>query len=78
MTQVYSGIGRWNSARAAQENIVQQRTSLLGKNHPETLKAIACLADTCWNSGMTQRAADLRRQKLDIKTSLKVQKIRRL
>ena len=70
MTQVYSEFGRWNSARAAQETIVQQRTSLLGLDHPETLKAIACLADTYWNSGMTQRAADLRRQELDIKTSL--------
>lgn len=70
MTQVYSEYGRWNSARAMQEEVVQQRKALLGSDHPETLIAIASLAETYWNSGMTNEAADLRRQELDTKIRL--------
>jgi len=69
-TQVYSEYGRWNSARAMQEEEVQQRKALLGSDHPETLIAIASLTDTYWNSGIANQAADLRRLELDTKIRL--------
>jgi len=44
----------------------------LGPDHPETLTAIASLADTYWNSSVTNKAVGLRRRELDTKIRLQV------
>ncbi|KAI4208910.1 MAG: hypothetical protein LQ351_008098 [Letrouitia transgressa] len=70
LTDVYFEFGRWNSARALQEKILQRRKSAQGLDHVDTLTAISNLGTTYWNSGMVTKALDLRRQELDQKIRL--------
>lgn len=70
LTDVYSEFGRWNSARALQEEVLQRRKLAQGLDHPDTLTAMSSLGTTYWNSGMVTKALDLRRQELDQKIRL--------
>ncbi|KAF2679132.1 hypothetical protein K458DRAFT_394282 [Lentithecium fluviatile CBS 122367] len=58
-------LGRYNSAEAAHRKVFEQRESMLGKEHPDTLKSMGNLALMYTNQGRWKEAEELEVQVLE-------------
>ena len=61
----YWNQGRWDEAAGLQEKVLEARSRLLGKEHPDTLRAMANLAGTYRNQGRWDEAAGLEEKVLE-------------
>lgn len=73
---IYSECGDWIKARDLQEKAMNIKTRTLGREHPETLDAMAALAWSCWNLSSRKRRSSYsapswrRVQRPSVKTTL--------
>lgn len=63
---VYSEGGRWDEARDLQEKVVSARTTRLGPEHLETIKAMGDLGRIYWNLSRLDKALKLQRDVMTI------------
>jgi hypothetical protein len=57
--------GRWDDALELQEKVLEASTMALGKEHPDTLKAMAHLAVTYWDQEQWDGALKLEEKVLE-------------
>jgi tetratricopeptide (TPR) repeat protein len=62
---VYAEQGQWKSARQLQERVVRMRKKLLGKRHPDTIRAQNSLGQTLWNLFEFKPAGEIQREILN-------------
>ena len=67
---IYSECGQWIKATELQEGVLAFQKRSLGKEHPETLRAMSALAWSYWNLSQINKAVSLQRQVVE--TSVKV------
>ena len=67
---IYSECGLWIKATELQEGVLAFQKRSLGKEHPETLRAMSALAWSYWNLSQINKAVSLQRQ--IVETSVKV------
>ncbi len=65
LAQVYFEGGRFQSARELQEKVVEERTTLLGPDDPDTLQAMTSLGSSYWNIGLMDKAAEIQRSVME-------------
>ena len=55
----YRELGRWTEAEKLQVQVMETRNTVLGLEHPDTLKIMSSLASTYWKQGQWTEAQKL-------------------
>ena len=63
----YNNLGRYDRAKPLLEAAAETRTSLLGRNDPETIESLAALAQLAWRDSRFDEAITRTRELLDLR-----------